>query len=434
MKKIITIVMAGFAIVAMVSCQKENHSGTDASQFYKIVNLQPNVGQVIWNPDEFDFDKGNAGVLEIYAKMAEDAKAGACSSWRNGRYHGRNLDWLQEDYGCLVLQMPSGKGVKHASVSIVNGNLIVNREFMARDIVDEKYRHIIPCMAIDGINDAGVTANINMLCHTPGDTYINKEECDISSSSVVRYILDNAGSVDEAISLLNEKKICQDVVQVKDYDAHFMISDPTKTAAVEFLNKKMVVTYYNESGHGCRSDKGNPAIMTNLCNFAVENWGLGTDDFYDNRPLAMGVERWETILSQYDVASRSVNDNFDIAKSVWYFKNYMSKDKLWYTENAGDDYGRDEQGWYCTINEKRIACSGWKEAQVKAWDTMPKFWADYDEKYGHLKDPHVRGNDYWETSHTVIYDLQQKKGYLCAFEAFYSKDAEPIEISLPAQN
>lgn len=46
----------------------------------------------------------------------------------------------------------------------------------------------------------------------------------------------------------------------------------------------------------------------------------------------------------------------------------------------------------------------------------------------------VDKNPFWETSHTVIYDLEAKKGYLIPFENYYSKDRnhlDPIEITLP---
>lgn len=420
------------ASAAATSCNNPN-GRNGAVPYYKIVKLQPRVAQVIWNPDEFDFEKANKAVTERYVNLY-NMSAGGCTSWRNGRFHGRNFDWMQSDFGCIVLQMPAGKGARHASVSIINGNPAVDGALLDNDSIDGDYRNFLPCMAMDGINDAGVAANINIIHHTPGDAYIRREEGDLSCVSVVRYVLDNAGSVDEAIGLLSRRKVSQDLVAKAGDDTHFMISDAEKTAVVEYDNGEMVVLYYHENGNGCRSGKGNPAIMSNLFNIAVEKWGLGTDEFYENRPFSLGVERWATVLSRYDDASRSVETNLDIAQSVWYFKNFMSRDNLWYSECADHDYGKDGQGWYCMLDGKRVPCSSWKEAQLKAWETMPEFRDGYDERFGKLADPHVKENGCWETSHSVIYDLSEKKGYLCAFEGFYSKDDSPIEITLPGQD
>ena len=61
---------------------------------------------------------------------------------------------------------------------------------------------------------------------------------------------------------------------------------------------------------------------------------------------------------------------------------------------------------------------------------MSGYWAKYAETYGKMEDPHVKGNIYWETSHSVVYDLDEKVGYLWPFENFYSKDGEPIVIGI----
>lgn len=111
-----------------------------------------------------------------------------------------------------------------------------------------------------------------------------------------------------------------------------MISDKSSTAAVEFKEGEMVVTYFHQGKDGCVSAKGTPAIMTNFYNFAVEEWGIGTDEFYDHNILALGVERWEKIKDQYPDAANSVEDNFNIAQSVWCCKGMLKDKEPWHTE------------------------------------------------------------------------------------------------------
>lgn len=430
MKRKTTLIIVAMVTTCLVflSCK---HGTKQSKEFYKMEQVQQNVALVLWNAEDFDFNASNAYYLNMYGKKSEN-KGGGCSSWRNGHFHGRNLDWFQSDYGCLIVQMPKGGKVKHANVALIDGISSITQEFIRDGVITDEQKKILPALAVDGINDAGVAVNINIVTHAPGTTYIDQEG-DLSSQCVVRYILDNAGSVDEAIQLLKGKKIRQSIAPLVGDETHYMISDKNKTAVVEFDNGTMVVTYYENNGKGYYSESGTPAIMTNFYDFAIERWGLETKAFYENHPWAMGVERWKTIRNQYAQAANSIEDNYAIAQSVWYFKNLMVDKKKWYTENAiPSAYGKDTLGWYYIDNNTRIACKDFESASTGFWNCyMNDYWNNYDAKYGNLPDPHVVGNDYWETSHTVIYDLNEKKGYLYPYENRYSKDGKPIIFSIP---
>lgn len=403
-----------------------------AAEYYRFQPIQNRTAEVLWNPADFDFNAGNEYFLSHFSEMEKAIAAPGCSSWRNGRFHGRNLDWYQADYGCIIIQMPKGAQVKHASVALLNASSAVTGQFVADGILSEQDRRILPCAVVDGINDAGVAININIVPHTPGNAYIN-EEGDLSSQCVVRYVLDNAGSVDEAISLLAARKIRQSIVALAGDETHYMISDASETAVVEFCCGEMTVTRFASTPEGFFSPAGNPAVMTNLYDFMIERHGLATPEFYQSHPYAMGVERWLLIRDQYSRAALSVDDNIAIAKSVWYFKNFMADKTEWISENAVPTaWGHDAEGWYYFDHGNRVPCADCPAAQRGFWDCfMPEYWAQYDSVYAPLDDPHVKGNSFWETSHTVVYDLQEKKGYLCPFENFYSADGQPIVISLP---
>lgn len=108
------------------ACNKQS-----SHKYYCFEQLQPNTARVLWNPDDFDFEAGNTHFLAHFAEMEQAIAAPGCSSWRNGRFHGRNLDWYQADYGCLVIQMPKGGKVKHASVALLNASSTVTQQFIA---------------------------------------------------------------------------------------------------------------------------------------------------------------------------------------------------------------------------------------------------------------------------------------------------------------
>ena len=415
--------------LGLVSCNSK-----PAADYYKVEKLQERTATVLWNPEDFEFENGNAYYLNHYAELEaakKSAEGAACTSWRNGQFHGRNLDWYQADYGCLIIQMPKGGNVKHANVGLLNSSTTVTKQYIDEGIISDTDKKYLPCVIVDGINDAGVAININIVPHQPGAVY--NTDGDLTCQCVVRYVLDNAGSVAEAIELLSERTVRQSIVGLAGDETHYMISDKECTVVVEFDNGEMVVTSYDKKDNGFYSKNGNPAIMTNLYDFAVERWGIGTNDFYENHPLAMGVERWNTVKDQYDNAAVSVDDNFEIAKSVWYYKHLMDVKSLWYTDNAVPTaYGKDEQGWYYTVNGNRVNCKDHFEAKTGYWDNaMESYWARYEENYGKLDDPHVKGNDFWETSHTVVYDLDAKVGYVIPFEGRYAADGKPIMFCIP---
>lgn len=424
MKKLLLAAIAATMVLGFCACRRN----TDKDYALE-GTTQRYTAQVTWNPEDYDFEEGNAYYLQHFAEMLnKDGKAGGCSSWRNGDFHGRNLDWYQANYGCLIIKMPRGGKVKHASVALLNSSSTVTQYFIEEGKISGIYKKVLPCAVVDGINDAGVAVNINIVPHAPGSKF--NETGDLSSQCVVRYVLDNAGSVEEAITLLGARTICQSIVKLAGDQTHYMISDSEQTAVVEFDQGQMVVTYFKKTDKGFYSDNNTPAIMTNLYDFAIERWGLGTDEFFNHHPFAMGVERWNTIQSQYDNAANGVKANFDIAQSVWYFKNFMADKTAWYSENAlATGYGKDSIGWYYMENNARVACEDYQEAQLGFWNSfMESYWSNYAEVYGTKADPHVKGNDYWETSHTVVYDLAAKKGYVVPFENFYAPNKGELDI------
>lgn len=434
------LILVSVAVFIIASCSKpKTVVAPSPTTYFEMMKVLDNTSIVLWDPSVFDFEEANKYYLDYYReaeKRQEQTSAGACTSWRNGNFHGRNLDWYRADYGCLIVQMPKGGKVKHASVGVVNASTTVTQQFLSDGIINDTFRRVLPATVTDGINDAGVSVNVNIVPHQPGDYYIGGDEGNLTSVSVVRYILDNAESVDVAVSLLRDKKIRQSFVVLAGDEMHYMISDSHKTAVVEFPKGKMVVTYYT-ADNDWKSAKGNPAVMTNFYDCAAELHVPNSAEFYNYHPTAMGVERWTTVKNQIDKAAESVEDNFEIAKSVWYFKNLMTDKKLWYSENAvpGGGYGKDEQGWYYMNAAKtRVNAATANEAMKGYWnERMDSYWAAYERDYGSMSDPHVKGNSYWETSHTVVYDIENKEGYLYPFENYYNPSDKPIKLVIPVE-
>ncbi|MDO4216410.1 MAG: linear amide C-N hydrolase [Bacteroidales bacterium] len=408
---------------------------------YQFLQTQAHTAIVNWDPNDYDFEDGNNYYMEYYKKAAEEKEKEegsiGCSSWRNGNFHGRNLDWYQANFGCLVIRMPKGGKVEHASVALLNGNKAVTHDFIEAGVLTAEQKKHLPCVVVDGINDAGVAVNINIVPHDPARIYHKNGEGDLSSQCVVRYLLDKADNVNEAIELLAARVVQQSIVKLAGDETHYMISDPTQTAVVEFIDKQMKVTYYNNMNGGFYSANGNPAIMTNLYDYAIEKYGLGNEAMFDEFPYGMGVERWGTIRDQYPNAAKNVEANLSIAQSVWYFDNFMVKRTPWYTENAVENAcGKDANGWWYNPDLKGLVykrAATHKECMENLYaELMPGYWKEYDETWGKYPDPHFEKNNYWETSHTVIYDVHKKVGYLYPFENRYASPEYPcIELKIP---
>lgn len=333
-KSFLQTAVFGLVAMSMASCSRK----AAQPQYFVMEPVQENTSTVLWDPEVYDFEAGNLFVKSHFENMGSNTSAlaaGACTSWRNGQFHGRNLDWYQANYGCLIVRMPKGGKVKHASVGTINASTNVTQDFIKQGVLTDETRKVLPTATIDGINDAGVAININIVPHQPGDYYIDKEG-DLSCACVVRYVLDNAGSIAEAVDLLKARKISQSIVALAGDEAHYMISNADSTVVVEFPQGEMQVIYFTKNEQGWYSPNGNPAIMANFYDYAAEQYGVGTEEFYNYHPTAMGVERWQTVKAQYDNAKTDVASNFAIAQSVWYFKNLITDKSLWYTDNAVD--------------------------------------------------------------------------------------------------
>lgn len=431
--------------LGFVSCSNDDEPTPQPQpkDTYKFLATQAHTAIVNWDPSDYRFEEGNKYYMDYYLEAAkkkekEEQESMGCSSWRNGSFHGRNLDWYQADFGCLVIRMPKGGDAEHASVALLNGNKVVTRDFIKAGVLTAEQKKYLPCVVVDGINDAGVAVNINIVPHDPARIYHNNTEGNLSSQCVVRYLLDKADNVNEAIELLAGRVVQQSIVKIAGDETHYMISDPTQTAVVEFIDKKMKVTYYTNMNGGYYSPKGNPAIMTNLYDYAIEKYGMGNEAMYDEFPYGMGVERWCTIRDKYAKAAENVEENVKIAQSVWYFDNFMAKKTPWYTENAvSNACGKDAQGWWYDpdlVGNPQVRVANHKECMEQLYDAiMPGYWARYDSKYGKTgEDPHKEGNDFWETSHSVIYDINNKVGYLYPFESRYASAEYPcIELRIP---
>lgn len=235
-----------------------------------------------------------------------------CSSFtgttqEGDRIFARNYDFDKTNT-CVVFTNPGGD--RHASVSTVDLQFLgLDQEKDVTSLMDK-----IKCLAaayapLDGMNDAGVSCGIYMTYQgaetVPTDQ--NTEKPDLTSTTMLRLVLDYADSVDEAIELISQ----YDLHDSANTSYHYMIADSTgKSAILEWINgtdatdndgsQRQLVITYNDT---------DPATGTSdyqcVTNFIV------SPDYYDNQEDMKGLDRYEHILGRLQEKAGLFDDEED---------------------------------------------------------------------------------------------------------------------------
>lgn len=375
-----------------------------------------------------------------------------CSGVQNGNYRGRNYDWYYGDSDICVVHASKTDKRKHASVGVCDFSFIAIDEDGKYDISKLDYS-LIPFATIDGINDAGVCIQVNVIPYGENLTNENPEfyhtpdvNDDLSGSDVVRYVLDFADSVEHAIALLNEKDIDSTYYGMEEF--HWMISGPTsvkdptiKTVVVEFFPKKnekcmKVIDTFIE-------DK---PIMTN---FNLSNFNDGYESTEDKRLLTgigIGYERWKILKENYNQGD-SLIGMFDLMRKVWNSLTYdLYLDEFWYSEYGATglkEYYQDQNELKQLVDQ--AMGDGAYDVQMNAYGDIyyssalygPEGKIDGDisktgilapvvEAYDELHKANDMNYTLWITIETSIYDLENKTLTLSVRE---SRDLKTFTIA-----
>jgi len=173
-------------------------------------------------------------------------KINACSAFTvqnesgDGYFFGRNYDYPNGDT-LIVVTRPKGG---YASISTVDINMVnifgqgIDAfshlgEKSTYELPDEILKEVVVYLPFDGMNEKGLSFTLNAICDGIGicDVHQNDEgKANLSITTLVRYLLDTAATVDEAIEKIKG-------INVHDPYIHLLISDATgKSVAIEFKN------------------------------------------------------------------------------------------------------------------------------------------------------------------------------------------------------
>lgn len=234
----------------------------------------------------------------------------ACSSFTatldNGhRIFGRNYDYSKTNT-CIVYTNP-GNG-RHASVSTVDLQFLgLSVDEDITGLMDKITCLAAPYIPFDGMNDAGVSCAIYMTYQGPADsvsTDQNTDKPDITSTTMLRLILDYAGSVEEAVELVS----AYDLHDSATSSYHYMVADATgRSAILEWVGDKdatdtdgsvrqLRVTYNDQDPLALDPD------WQSVTNFVV------VPGYYDNETDMKGLDRYQHIQAQLDAAGGVLPD------------------------------------------------------------------------------------------------------------------------------
>ncbi len=213
------------------------------------------------------------------------------------RYFGRNYDFSTST--TMIIRTNPGNG-RYASVSSVDLQFLGIKNGAP---VDDLMQKII-CLAaayapLDGINEAGVSCGIYMSYQGADGEVTATNQCtekpDLTSTTMLRLILDYAGSVDEAVALVSQ----YDLHDSANTSFHYMVADSTgKSAILEWVaatdatdndgTKRELKVHYNDddAAIGVKEAADRFQYVTNF---------IVTPDYYTSDTDKGGLDRYDEI-------------------------------------------------------------------------------------------------------------------------------------------
>ena len=275
---------------------------------------------------QFIIDNITKGIIPI----SMDAPEVGCSSFTVIDENGNNLFGRNYDFSTtssMILHTNPGNG-RHASISSVDLQFLGLGDGI-NGLMDKLTAIAAAYVPLDGMNDAGVSCGIYMSYQGPGEESYSTNQMtdkpDLTSTTMLRMILDYADSVDEAVDLVKQ----YDFHDSANSSFHYMIADKTgKSAILEWVNedetdstdidgtKRVLKVHYNNQDEDLGIDEANNNFQY-VTNFIV------TPGYYDNESLndMKGLDRYNYIKRTINPDGTNTEGNFTKEESISLLKD-----------------------------------------------------------------------------------------------------------------
>lgn len=270
----------------------------------------------------FITDHITKGLIDMGLTETEIACSSFTASTADGdRLFARNYDFDKTNT-CVVFT-DAGNG-RHATVSTVDLQFLgIDQEKDVSGLMDKVTCLAAPFAPLDGMNDAGVSCGIYMTYQGKNGevvpTDVDTDKPDLTSTTMLRLILDYADSVEEAVSLIQ----AYDLHDSAHTSYHYMIADSTgKSAILEWTAGKYgtdtdgtartLNVIYNDDDARIGEREGANSYQW-ITNFVLQ------PGYYDNDGDKKGLDRYDRLyeeLSRTNGILADVNAAMDILNAV----------------------------------------------------------------------------------------------------------------------
>ncbi len=249
---------------------------------------------------DFIMDHLTKGIIPIELSAPNIGCASfTCKDAEGNRYFARGYDFKTTT--AMVVRTEPKNG-RYASISSVDLQFLGIKKGVP---LDDALQRILclaaPYVPLDGINEAGVSCGIYMSYQGKGNTNNSvptdqtTARPDLTSTTLLRLILDYAGSVDEAIELAR----AYDLHDSANTSFHYMVADSTgRSAILEWVAdtdttdsdgaKRELVVYYHDDD-AVLGEKEGANDFQYITNFIV------TPNYYSADRYKKGFDRYNEI-------------------------------------------------------------------------------------------------------------------------------------------
>ena len=322
----------------------EDRDGIVVTPSAEIVELESGLSVVRHDGDDgFDGFLSRGGASsdgEVVAYLAENLLSGldlgdivggifgcstiASENQTGDKLFGRNFDWQN----CKAMIVVSYPGNGYASLSTVNMDFITQNVSGAVSMAlraDEVKTLAALYAPLDGMNEAGLAISVNMIRDSATISQ-NTGKPDLTTTTAIRLLLNQAADVEEALELLNQ----YDMHASMGMMVHFALADASgRSVAVEYVDNEMIVT--------------ETPVLTNFYLAEGEKHGIGTQQSHERYEILMEcLEESETMEmpDMRDALNSVSKDNFEeFASTEWSVVFNLSTGEVWYYHRENYEAG-----------------------------------------------------------------------------------------------
>ena len=264
-------------------------------------------------------------------------QSGECSSFFKDNLAGRSYDWIYDNMSSIVVGV---NDAKYKNIGVA-GRLFYQQDCLniingVGDYSDKL--EVLPFCILDGINEAGVYCNNNMV---PGGDKEAKGTCTIAAIEtrvtiaapmLPRFILDNFASAKDAVDYIRD--YCNVINEAK-LPLHTMIADSSGACFVlEYFDGKVwinenqiAMTNFYETGVKYNANGTVPTATTNEGNVT----GAGNLTINSH-----GLERYNIIINDYDNLN-TVDDFWNTLHKLRFTNCGFSINPIWASDLGAID-------------------------------------------------------------------------------------------------